>query len=84
MADDETTIENRVYLFRDLAGAWLGAHGARLASRDPAERNAARGALAEIARVSCEVADGAERSPDEVAERIRRPPSGQSGIGHEP
>ena len=55
MADD-STIENRVYLFKDLAAAWLAAHPSGLGAVDPAERARARAALAEIGRISCIVA----------------------------
>ncbi|HJK91192.1 MAG TPA: hypothetical protein RMH85_27835 [Polyangiaceae bacterium LLY-WYZ-15_(1-7)] len=70
MADD-STIENRVYLFKDLAAAWLAAHPSGLGAVDPAERARARAALAEIGRISCIVADGEDLSPDEIAAAIR-------------
>ena len=70
MADD-STIENRVYLFKDLAAAWLAAHPSGLGAVDPAERARARAALAEIGRISCIVADGEDLPPDEIAAAIR-------------
>ena len=61
---DDSTIENRVYLFKDLAAAWLAANPGALGT-DP------QSALAEIARIACEVADGEELSGTELADRIR-------------
>ncbi len=66
MADD-STIENRVYLFKDLAAAWLAANPGALRS----DRPAALAALAELARISCEVADGEDLDPEALAVRIR-------------
>ena len=68
--DDESSIENRVYLFRELAAAFIARDGGLLASTDPADRARARAALAEIARAACIVADLEDASPDEVAEAI--------------
>jgi hypothetical protein len=62
---DEETIENRVYLFRDLASAWLSENGSLLAAKDGRKR--ALKALADLARVSCVVADTGDRSPEDVA-----------------
>ena len=70
-----STIENRVYLFKDLAAAYLGEHGAGLGSSSASEVARARRALAEIARASCIVADTADLSADEVAERVARAPA---------
>ena len=65
--DDESTIENRVYLFRELAAAFITREGGLLASADDADRARARAALAELARVACLVADLEEATPDELA-----------------
>ena len=69
MADDESTIENRVYLFKDLAAAYLKANPGALHGNG---RAAAMAALADIAFVSCTVADNEDLDPTEIAERIRR------------
>lgn len=69
--DDDSSIENRVYLFKDLASAWLKANPGLLGATDPAGRARALGALADLAYVSCVVADGDEMDPAEVAEAIR-------------
>jgi hypothetical protein len=63
-----STIENRVYLFKDLAAAWLGAHGAALAS----DRVSALRALADLAYASCVVADTGHLDADEVAELVAK------------
>lgn len=70
-ARKSSTIDNRVSLFKDLASAWLGAHGDLLASDDAADRNAGLRALADIARTSCVVADSEGVEADEVAEQLR-------------
>lgn len=71
MADD-STIENRVYLFKDLAAAFVGAAADRLCSGDEAERSRAIDALAELARISCVVADAEDEQPERVAELVRK------------
>lgn len=63
--DSDSTTENRVYLFRELAAAYIGANAGAF-GEDP------KSALAEIARISCIVADGEDESADELAERIRQ------------
>lgn len=68
---DDSTIENRVYLFKDLAAAFVGAAADKLASSDATERERALAALAELARVSCVVADTEDEEPEEVAAAIR-------------
>ncbi|MEM9072667.1 MAG: hypothetical protein AAGE52_29435 [Myxococcota bacterium] len=65
MADD-STIENRVYLFKDLAAAWIAANPGVLQSA----KADALAALAELARVSAEVADP-DLDPATLAKRIR-------------
>jgi len=66
----ESTIENRVYLFRELAAAFIAREGGLLASAEAADRERARAGLAELARVSCLVADLEDASPDELAKAI--------------
>lgn len=68
----DSTIENRVYLFRDLAGTWLAENGEMLASEE--ERPAALRALADIAYVSCVVADTEQDSAAEVAMAVQKGP----------
>jgi hypothetical protein len=48
--------ENRVYLFREIASAFLTAEPGLIASSDAKKRSRARAALAELARVACIVA----------------------------
>ena len=62
---NDSTTENRVYLFRELAAAYISA-------KPDALGDDGKSALAEIARISCIVADGDDASPDELAERIRQ------------
>ncbi len=66
---EDSTLENRVYLFKDLASAWIRAHGAALG--DPSTREHALRALADIAFVCATVADEDELSPRELAEALR-------------
>ena len=73
-SSDDSTIENRVYLFKDLAAAWLNQNGALLSSDQPIERERALRALADIAYVCCTVADEDEMDPAEVAAAIRKAP----------
>lgn len=68
---DDSNIENRVYLFKDLAAAWIAANPGLLGAADPASRDRALAALADIAFVSCAVADGEELDPAELAASIR-------------
>ncbi len=70
MTDDESTIENRVYLFKDLAAAFLRSSAGTLASSDDDERGRAIEALAELARISCVVADTEEATPERVYELV--------------
>ena len=69
-SDDDSTIENRVYLFKALAAAFLDNAGALLASSDDDDRARAVEALAELARISCIVADEDEASPSDVRNLI--------------
>jgi hypothetical protein len=75
----ESTIENRVYLFKDLAAAFLAEHGAMLGSTNASEAARGRRALAEIARASCLVADTEGLTADEVAELVARAPTADAG-----
>ncbi len=63
----DSTIENRVYLFKDLAAAYLQAHGGLLSSPDHEERSRARRALADIAYVSCVLSDTEQLDASGVA-----------------
>ncbi|MBN1203894.1 MAG: hypothetical protein JXB05_03085 [Myxococcaceae bacterium] len=70
MAKTDDTIENRVYLFESLASSYVAAASEQLGSDDPAVRERARRALAELAYVSCVVADTQQLSPEQVRERV--------------
>ncbi len=71
---DDTSIENRVYLFESLASSYVSAATEELGSDDPAARERARRALAELAFVSCVVADTAHLSPEQVRDRVMGAP----------
>lgn len=64
------TIENRVYLFESLAGQFVAAAADRLSSPRQEERTRALHALAELAYVSCVVADTGALAPAQVKARI--------------
>jgi hypothetical protein len=68
MAKD--TIENRVYLFESLASSFISSIGEQLVSGDASVRERARQALADLAFVSCAVADTGHLSPEQVRERV--------------
>jgi hypothetical protein len=70
MAKTEDTIENRVYLFESLASSYVSAASELLGSDDAAVRERARRALAELAYVSCVVADTQQLSPEQVRDRV--------------
>lgn len=70
MAKTDDTIENRVYLFESLASSYVAASSELLGSDDAAARERARRALAELAYVSCVVADTQHLSPEQVRDRI--------------
>jgi hypothetical protein len=70
MAKTDDTIENRVFLFESLARSYVAASSELLSSEDPAARERARRALAELAYVSCVVADTGYMSPEQVRERV--------------
>jgi len=69
MAKDDT-VENRVYLFESLASSYVAAASGELASEDEAVRARALRALADLAYVSCVVADTAHLSAEQVRERL--------------
>ncbi|WP_426746837.1 hypothetical protein VZQ01_02580 [Myxococcus faecalis] len=71
----ESSIENRVYLFESLASSYVAAASDALGSKDSAERERARRALAELAYVSCVVADTGDLSPEAVRERLLSAPA---------
>jgi hypothetical protein len=77
MAKD--TIENRVYLFESLASSFISSIGDQLVSGDEAVRERARQALADLAFVSCAVADTGHLSPEQVRERMLGAPEPDSG-----
>jgi hypothetical protein len=66
----KSTIENRVYLFKDLAASLIATTPGLLVSADPDERARALRGLADIAFVSCAIADGADLTPAEVRDRV--------------
>lgn len=72
MGKKGSTVENRVYLFKDLAAAWLASWGDQLSSEDEAVRGRAREALAQIAYASCVLSDTDGVDAVEVAELVRR------------
>jgi hypothetical protein len=67
---DHDTIENRVYLFESLASSYISAAADVLGSEDPAMRERARRALAELAWVSCVVSDTGDLSAEQVRDRV--------------
>jgi hypothetical protein len=69
MAKDDT-IENRVYLFDSLASSYVSAASDLLSSEDEAVRARAMRALADLAFVSCVVADTGHLSPEQVRQRV--------------
>lgn len=68
--DDEGTIENRVYLFESLARGFVEKAADDLSGKNPERRARALKALADLAYVSCVVADTAEASPKAVRRRV--------------
>lgn len=77
MANDDT-IENRVYLFESLAASYVAAAADRLSSGSEAERARALRALADLAYVSCVVADTGDEDADTVRRLVAK---GESGPG---
>lgn len=70
MSKKGSTIENRVYLFRDLASAWLVENGSLLGDEESGARKRALRALADLAYVSCVVADTESQSAEDVADAV--------------
>lgn len=70
----QKSIENRVYLFESLASSYVAAASESLSSRDAAERERARSVLAELAYVSCVVADTEDLSAEEVRQMVLSEP----------
>jgi hypothetical protein len=72
---DNDTIENRVYLFESLASSYVSVAADVLGSEDPAVRERARRALAELAWVSCVVSDTGDLSAEQVRDRVLGTPA---------
>lgn len=64
------TIENRVYLFESLARGWLETRAEELDAKNPERRARALRALADLAYVSCAVADTATWKAESVRQRV--------------
>lgn len=82
MAKDDT-IENRVYLFDSLASSYVSAASDLLSSEDEKVRARALRALADLAYVSCVVADTGQLPPEQVRQRVLgalapQPPEGDA------
>jgi hypothetical protein len=73
----DDTIENRVYLFDSLATSYVSAASELLSSDDEAVRARAMRALADLAYVSCVVADTGHLSPEQVRQRVLGAPEPQ-------
>jgi hypothetical protein len=72
MAEEQehTTIENRVYVFESLARAFVERAADDLGSKNPERRGRAIRALADLAYVSCVVADTGGLKPKAVRKRV--------------
>jgi hypothetical protein len=81
---NDSTIENRVYLFESLASAYVSAASEELGSDEPAVRERARRALAELAFVSCVVSDTAHLSAEQVRDRVLGLPESSVAPGDAP
>ncbi|MCE9666950.1 hypothetical protein LY474_03905 [Myxococcus stipitatus] len=81
---DASSIENRVYLFESLASSYVAAASEVLGSEDPEARERARRVLAELAFVSCVVADTEDLSPEEVRERVLSSPPARPPVREKP
>jgi hypothetical protein len=69
MSKKDDTIENRVYLFESLASSYISAASEQLSSEDEAVRTRAMRALADLAYLSCIVADTGHLSAEQVRQR---------------
>lgn len=67
---DESTIENRVYVFESLARAFVERSAEDLGSKNPERRTRALRALADLAYVSCVIADTEALKPKAVRKRV--------------
>lgn len=67
---DADTIENRVYLFESLAAAYVERAAGDLGGKNPERRARALRALADLAFVSCAVADTQALSPEAVRAEV--------------
>jgi hypothetical protein len=72
MAKKTASIENRVWLFKDLAAAFLMENGAALLSTDAGTRVRALRALGDVAYAACVVADSAKRDAKAVGELVAK------------
>ena len=75
----EDTVENRVYLFESLASSYVSAASELLSSGDEAARARAMRALADLAYVSCVVADTGHLSAEQVRQRVLGTPEPEPG-----
>jgi hypothetical protein len=64
------TGENRVYLFESLARGWLETRAEELDAKNPERRARALRALADLAWVSCAVADTGSWKAESVRQRV--------------
>jgi hypothetical protein len=64
------TIENRVYLFESLARGYLEQRAEELDAKNAERRGRALRALADLAYVSCAVADTATWKAESVRQRV--------------
>lgn len=71
--DVQSSIENRVYLFKDLAAAFVVEQSDLLAGNEQ-QREAALRALGDIAHACCVMADSEVLDEDEVAHLIKSGP----------
>lgn len=71
--DVQSSIENRVYLFKDLAAAFVVEQSDLLAGNEQ-QREAALRALGDIAHACCVMADSEVLDEDEVAHLIKAGP----------
>jgi hypothetical protein len=67
---EDETIENRVYLFESLAKAFVEKAADDLAGKSLERRARALRALADLAYVSCVVADGQASSPKAIRRKV--------------
>lgn len=68
--DDDSTIENRVYVFESLARAFVEKAADDLGSKNPERRTRAMRALADLAFVSCVISDTEELDANAVRRKV--------------